>query len=340
MLKRLSYRTILRIVNITDWIFRRTGTGREIDAYIGYATPDTIVLRGRVLSKLRHAIPLAQQSKLVNLRQMLGMFLTNEVRGETVRCGDVTAQTDEEGYFSLALPRDGRSGWSTENVCIDGHSELVPVCVFVPADNAQFMVISDIDDTMLQTGAYSLMLNLYTSLTGNSGTRFVFPDAIDLMRTLHEDGRNPVYYVSSSPWNLHDFLAKIFANSNLVMGPMFLRDLGLSKAKLHIKGHGHHKNESIDALLQANPDLPAILLGDTGQHDVQIYRDVIERHKGRIVAVGLRTPGPGLDANDRHDLTTLAATGVPYFAAPNFTGFAQKLSAVCAGRADNDPDPS
>lgn len=326
MLKRILHRTVLRAERIGDRLFHRTGHGRDIDAYIGYATPEHVILRGRVLSGLRHITPGADQSKWTNFRQILGMFMTDEVRGATVRSGSVEAQSDEEGYFTLALPRDDRTGWSTEDIYVDGRDDPVSCRVFVASDKAQFMVISDIDDTMLETGAYSLVRNLYTSFTGNSGTRRIFADAIDLMTRLNNGGQNPVYYVSSSPWNLHDFLADIFTNSGLIEGPMFLRDLGISETKLITEGHGNHKGASIDHILRANPDLPAVLLGDTGQHDAQIYRDVIERHPDRIIAVGLRTPGPGMNAADDHDLSALTETGVPSFAYPDFLRFANDLA--------------
>ncbi|WP_324754300.1 phosphatase domain-containing protein [Roseovarius sp. Pro17] len=326
MFKRLIHRAALKAERVADQLFSRTGKGRVIDPYIGYATPDQIILRGRVLSKLRHSSAVEGQTRLTNLRQMLGMFLTDEVRDVTVRCGDAEALTDEEGYFTLLLPRDARTGRHSEQVYIE-EGQVPTLCPFlVPAVDARFMVISDIDDTMLETGAYSLMRNLFTSFTGNSLTRLVFPDAVDLMNALSEGGRNPIYYVSSSPWNLHDFLADIFENTRLVRGPMFLRDLGLSDTKFITDGHGSHKGASIDHILRANPDLPTILLGDTGQHDARIYRDVIERHNDRIIAVGLRTPGAGIDAQDKRDLDAIAATGVAHFAGPDFTELAKNLA--------------
>lgn len=326
MIKRTLHRTALRLEKLADRIFHRTAPGRVIDAYIGYTTPEHIVLRGRVLSKLRHATAVSGQSRFANLRQMIGMFFTDEVRGATVRCKDIETVTDDEGYFTIHLPADGSTGWSTQPLVV-GDSDIVTHCkVMAPSANAKFMVISDIDDTMLETGAYSLARNLYTSFTGNAGSRIVFEDAIDLMRDLHDDGRNPVYYVSSSPWNLHDFLMDIFERTALVVGPMFLRDLGLSETKFITEGHGNHKGESIDRILAANPDLPAILLGDTGQHDTSIYTDVIRRHNQRVIAVGLRTPGSGLDDADRTDLAALVETGVPHFAGKDFRGFVQQLT--------------
>lgn len=330
MFKKFAHRIALAAEHMSDRLFHRTGTGRDIDAYVGYATPSQIILRGRVLSELRHTTPLSGQSKLANLRQMFGMFLTDEVRDATVRCNGVSVQTDEEGYFTLPLPYDARTGWSVEQVSVEGRADTVACPVMVPDDDAKFMVISDIDDTMIETGAYSIVRNLYTSFTGNSTSRLAFPDAIEMMNILSEDGTNPIYYVSSSPWNMHDFLQDVFENAKLVRGPMFLRDLGLSPTKFITEGHGNHKGASIDVILNANPNLPVILLGDTGQHDARIYCEVVKRHKDRIMAVGLRTPGPGLDAADHADLGALRATGVMVYAAPDFAGLAAETATIRA----------
>ncbi len=326
MLKRTIHKIALRTERFAHRLFNRTADGREIDPYIGYATLDQIILRGRVLSKLHRGTPLKTQSRLVNLRDMFGLFLTDEVADVSVRCGDVISRTNEEGYFTLLLPRDTRTGWSVEYVHVDGRADPVPCPVFVPRADARFLVISDVDDTMLETGAYSLVRNLFTSFTGNSATRHIFPDAVELMNTLSDDSANPIFYVSSSPWNMHDFLAAIFVRTNLVRGPMFLRDLGLSETQFITEGHGNHKDASIDQILHANPDLPAVLLGDTGQKDARIYCDAIKRHPGRIIGVGLRTPGPGIDARDHTDLRALEDTKVPIYAANDFTGLHTMLA--------------
>jgi len=342
MIKRAVHRIALLGEALGDLLLRRPDEGRQIDPYIGYATPDQIILRGRVLAVLRHATPGDDQSKWRNFRQILRMFMTDEVPCVTVRSGDICAQTDEEGYFTLTLPRDAPTGWSVARVYVDGCANGTDCPVFVPRNDARFMVLSDIDDTVLHAGAQSLIRNLYTSFTNNSGTRLVYPDAQDLVHMLSQAGRNPVFYVSSSPWNLHHFLARVFENAGLVRGPMFLRDLGLSATKFITDGHGNHKGASIDHILRANPDLPAILLGDTGQHDARIYRDVIARHGGRVLAVGLRTPGRGMDRADLADLEALRATQVLTVAGPDFVSFRDAVQTVLPtpGRAQPDRQKS
>ena len=302
----------------------RTG-GQVIEPYIGYATPDHLVVRGRVLSHLRRNKVRPDQSRWENFKQMVSLFLTNEVASVEVTARGVTALSDEEGYFTLLLPRSNEAGWINVDVCIADQSEFARCPVLVPDANAQFGVISDIDDTMLRTGAYSLLRNLWTSLTGNVATREVFPAAKKFMDALSDNGQNPVYYVSSSPWNLHHFLNQIFDRAGLVRGPMFLRDLGLSKTQFITGTHGDHKGASIDTLIAAHPDLPFVLVGDTGQHDAFVYHDVIERHPGRIAAVVLHEPGPGPDDESRKVMEAIGRTSTLLLHAPSFEGFAEQV---------------
>ena len=239
--------------------------------------------------------------------------------------------TDEEGYFELRLPRDGEAGWSERELVLSANGATAVCPVLAARSGPGTMVISDIDDTVMRTGADTLVKNLWTSFTGNVLTRQIFSDAAVLMHRLHDGGDRPVVYVSSSPWNIHGFLQDVFAHASVVRGPMFLRDLGLSKTKLITEGHGNHKGEAIDTILASIPDRQAILMGATGQKDALIYREAILRHPGRIAAVVLRTPGPGIQADDERAIRLLRETGVAVFCGRSFAEFANNVVAIADG---------
>jgi len=129
---------------------------------------------------------------------------------------------------------------------------------------------------------------------------------------------NPVYYVSSSPWNLHGFLNEIFERAGLIRGPKFLRDLGISDRKFITNTHGQHKGDAIDEILAANPDLPFILLGDTGQHDAHAYYDAIQRHPGRFQQIILRTPNLNLSESNQEWIEKIKATETPIYVGADY----------------------
>lgn len=323
IIRRFIHRLALRGERLIDRLAIHGKGDPVLEAYRGYATPDALVLRGRVLTSLRRSTPVPEQSRLTNLLQMASLFLTGEVRDVAVRVVgyDVTSTSNAEGYLSIEVPKgDLNPGWTDLEVEIIGvEKSAVPFPVMVPDSVAQFGVISDVDDTMLETGAYSLARNLWTTFTGSTLTRRIFPDSVNLMEDFARDGLNPVFYVSSSPWNLHHFLDTIFMRAGLVPGPMFLRDLGVSDRHLLVGSHGSHKSAAIDRILEANPDLPFVLMGDTGQHDAAVYADAVERHPGRIRAIILRAPGPGARKKDEAELERARSQGVTAITSKDFT---------------------
>ena len=304
-------------VRVEDWLERawpRKPPKRPVlDPYRGYGSPEGLVLRGRVLGALRRTAPDPEHSRWRNLRQMVSLFLTDEVADVRVvapGCGS-EALSDEEGYVRLTVPGTGAEGWQDVAVEIaDDPESRVQFRALVPLASARCGIISDIDDTLMETGAYSLVRNLWTTFTGSALTRRIFPDAVALMDALSDRGRNPVYYVSSSPWNLHHFLTRVFDRAGLPAGPMFLRDLGVGRDKFITGTHGDHKGEAIDRILAATPDLPFILIGDTGQHDAEVYLEACRRHGPRIRAVILREPRPGADAKSRAAMAAIEREGV------------------------------
>ncbi|UWQ22332.1 phosphatase domain-containing protein [Jannaschia sp. W003] len=318
MLKPLALRAARLIEGGLERIGDRPDDQPVLDPYYGYATPDGVVLRGRVLTELRRAQPEETQHVWENLKQMVGLFVTDEVEGVHVRGGGAEAISDAEGYVRLTVPGDFSPGWTIVPVAIEGQ-EPVPFPALVPGPEATHMVISDIDDTVVETGAHSLARNLWTTFTGSALTRAAFGDAVHLLEAMSDEERNPVFYVSSSPWNMHHFLETLFSHLGIPRGPKFLRDLGITDEGFS-EAHGLHKGHAIDVLMAANPRLPAFLMGDTGQHDAQVYREAVERHPGRVRGVALRESVPGASGDDADCIAAIEAAGVPCHHGPSFNG--------------------
>ena len=208
--------------------------------------------------------------------------------------------SDEEGFFH---------GWmSASEVAIDGDwaaisaELLTPVPepgsiraqarVLLPATDPGLLIISDIDDTVLQSRATNLLAALRMVLLENAHTRLPFPGVAAFYRALRAGAsrlaRNPTFYVSSSPWNLYDVITRFLELQEIPHGPLMLRDVDLGLSAISGQGHHSHKREMIRRVLDTYPSSPAVLIGDSGQQDPEIYRDVVHEFKGRIRAVYIR----------------------------------------------------
>ena len=164
--------------------------------------------------------------------------------------------------------------------------------VLFPASDPGLLIISDIDDTVLQSRATNLLAALSMVMLENAHTRLPFPGVAAFYRALRAGSsgtaRNPTFYVSSSPWNLYDVITRFLELQEIPHGPLMLRDVDLNLGALSGRGHHSHKREMIRRVLTTYPTSPAVLIGDSGQQDPEIYRDVVDEFKGRIRAVYIR----------------------------------------------------
>jgi phosphatidate phosphatase APP1 len=179
-------------------------------------------------------------------------------------------------------------------------------------------VISDIDDTVLQTDAAHLMRMARMVFLGNARTRLPFKGVGAFYRALFRGtmgkdkpgsaetrSNNPLFYVSSSPWNLYDLLSEFFQLQDIPIGPiLFLRDWGISEEELLPTQHRSHKLKVIQNIIDAYPKLPFILIGDSGQEDPEIYAEVVQKHPQRILAIYIRNVSHELKRPE--DIRTLA----------------------------------
>jgi phosphatidate phosphatase APP1 len=275
----------------------------RIEAYGGHGGAAGVVVRGRVLDDPPPAEAVEGEGVGAAVRRTLRQFVTDELPGVplrvTVAGTSVETATDDEGYFLARLhPGPGAltSPWTTGTVELAGDyrgltdPHVTPVEVLVPGPDASFGIVSDVDDTILETGVQRVGEMVRATLTGSALTRTPFPGAPELYRDLAR-GRNPVFYVSSSPWNLHSFLLAFLRHRSFPLGPVLLRDL------LGTAAGREQKAGRIHEVLDLHPDLPFVLLGDSGERDPEVYAEVVRARPGRVLAVYIREvrldPGDG-----------------------------------------------
>jgi phosphatidate phosphatase APP1 len=295
----------------------------RIEPYVGHGGAGGVVVRGRVLDDPPPSEAVEGEGAGAAVRRTLRSFVTDELPGVplrvTVAGSSVDAVTDTEGYFLTRLhpePDKLTRPWAAGSVELAGEyrglsgPHTTPLEVRVPEPDARFGIISDIDDTILETGVQRVGQMLRQTFTGSALTRTPFPGAADLYRDLAA-GVNPVFYVSSSPWNLHAFLVEFLRHRGFPWGPVLLRDL------LGTAGGRELKTGRIQEILDLHPRLSFVLIGDSGEKDPEIYADIVRAYPGRILAVYIREvrldPGDGRVES----VSGAFAPDVPFVLAPD-----------------------
>ncbi|MFP5245458.1 MAG: App1 family protein, partial [Thermoanaerobaculia bacterium] len=281
--RRLIHRTARTVESQLDRR-RRPCTGGKlvISPYRGFGRGNELLIRGRVLVEKNISRATGVEPLWRSVLNTYRRFHSDEVAGArvlaTYRDSVVESVTDDEGFFQIRLePRELEPlFWHPVSLTQPDSAVAATAHVLIPPPDADFAVISDIDDTVLVTNATSLV-GMVRSVIRNAASRLPFEGVADLYRALHRD-RNPIFYVSSSPWNLYELLHEFMDLNRIPHGPMLLQDWGIDEDTLIIGSHETHKLAQIQTLVDYYPDLRFVLIGDSGQHDPEIYLRVIQAH--------------------------------------------------------------
>ncbi|WP_374407387.1 App1 family protein [Pelagerythrobacter sp.] len=347
-----------------------SGQPVRLQPYFGYRSTGRLVIAARALRSGKPGFE--RGGRIQAMRTMLAQFASREVPGLDVvlelksldgRRSEHRGTTDREGFvrfdidLELDWPLPADPAW--EIVCLHWLNREGPQSVeghvLVPGADTVLAVISDIDDTIVETGITGgfrqIARNWRRVLAQLPDERIAVPgvDAFysalgggavlagqghagDAVRATHR----PFFYVSSSPWNLFSYLVAFLRSRKLPLGPLLLRDWGFDRATLGASGHGEHKRVAIEALLAMYPDIRFALIGDDTQGDLPAYADAVTHNLGRVAAVFIRTAaGAPLSPEELASKATIEAAGVPLWLGESYdTG--REFLRVAGLKADRD----
>lgn len=284
----------------------------KIQPFIGYGNRNFTYISGMVVEDNGLSKPKEGQGKWKNITSMLKRYLSNEleeIKVEVAYLGESQiATTDKFGIYRCKFQHNGKlpvSGiWQKASIRIfdrdqDTGSEDVTADVLHIAHLPQYIVISDIDDTILVSYATQKLMKLRLMLLNNAHTRMPFEGVSAFYQALQigtvESGFNPIFYLSNSEWNLFDLLYEFIELNRIPKGPLLLRELAFRVFrpwKMWVVNK-NHKIEMLNLLFSMYPDIKFILIGDSGQKDPEVYSSIINQFPDRVLAVYIRDIGVG-----------------------------------------------
>ena len=190
--------------------------------------------------------------------------------------------TNESGHFSVrvSLP------FVPTHVRVLASEDLSGVKEIEIIEPKGVSMISDIDDTVkhsaIANGAKEMCRNVFvrdlSELTIDGVT-----DWYNEMAKLGVD----MHYVSSSPWQLYPLLDRFFKMVGLPPGSFHLKQYsGMLQGVF--EPTAERKKGALEQILGDFPDRKFILVGDSGEADLEVYTDIVMANPGRILAVFIR----------------------------------------------------
>jgi phosphatidate phosphatase APP1 len=326
----------------------------RVQPFFGFRNAERLFLNARAIRSRESSFE--KQSFWRDFVTMLGQYASHEVADLPVtleyECGDGSFISERvisgpEGFvrFDLKITQGcaqpERTRWEKATLRWEdaesgaGEREAIAY-ILTPGEKTQTGIISDIDDTILETGITGdfrkIARNWKRVMATMPSERVLVPHARDFYTAIggHPGGTRdpgqaigalepearvrPVFYVSSSPWNLFSYLVTFKRERNLPLGPIMLRDWGFNRKTLGKEGHGSHKEQAIERILETFPHLRFAMIGDDTQKDLVAFGNITAAHPGRIAAVFIRSvSGEPLTDEELYSKDLIAKAGVPFW---------------------------
>jgi phosphatidate phosphatase APP1 len=275
-----------------------------LQLYRGYANEQELIVMGHVFKK-EYSYDF-QKKSFKNATSIVNLFQVKTIKNFDVylKYGDseIHTKTLDDGYFKFCIPLEEEFdfGWVEYEVSIKYENQKITATdSFIRPHKGNLGIISDIDDTFLVSHTNNFFKKLYILLFRNVNNRKIFEDVVSHYQALSSAGRNnkeeqnAFFYISSSEWNLYNFIVKFTKIHQLPRAVILLKDIKTSLTDFFMSGRGdhNHKFEKIKHVLEFYPHLKYVLLGDDSQQDPILYEQICKIFPVTVKAVYIRQTG-------------------------------------------------
>lgn len=251
-------------------------------------------MHGVVLSKALRPIRPADRTFLV-FRKLIRAYLTSPARHWSLTLStprgirDIT--TNYSGEFRISVFPD-----ELDELSFFYRGIPVPFLQDYPRyfpnrNEADYLLISDIDDTVLVSRSARLLSRLWLILFHAVSKRKVVLETATAYQHLAESRSVDFAYVSGSESNLFHLIAAFFMHNKLPEAPLFLRPHVTWRELLQRPPRKAHKLTHIRQLIEAFPQKRILLFGDDSQQDHTIFKQLTEEFPERVEAAFIRQTG-------------------------------------------------
>lgn len=200
-------------------------------------------------------------------------------------------ETDKNGNFELTT---GVSQISKIEFLHSNSSEKIEVLQkqnrYYSFREHDFLVISDIDDTILVSHSARFFSKLWLMLFKPIPKRKTVQESELAYRQLKQENF-PFAYVSASEYNLFSLVSTFIELHKLPLGPIYLRPHQEFRNLFMKTEREDYKINRILKLLRHFPHKKIVLFGDDSQQDFTVFGEVAQEIPNRIHSVFLRKTG-------------------------------------------------
>lgn len=273
-----------------------------IKIYNGYGTPNKFFIIGHVFHHYSEYRASTKNNFWNNIKSLYKLFHVHTLANIPL-CLEWNQQqfhttSEFDGFFRFEVDIDDideiNYGWKYYSISLD-LPEFPNVRydgkIFLPEKNS-FGIVSDIDDTIVKSYSTSTYKKLLELMKRNAGQRRTFERVSEFLNLFNQKPKEIPYtffYVSSSEWNLYDYIKFIFQKNNIPDGIFLLNSIKTLKDITSTGFTGHEgKFFRIARLFISFPEMKFLLIGDNSQRDVYIYSTIAQKYPEQVLGIFIR----------------------------------------------------
>lgn len=315
------------LLRLKKWMWHslRLTDSPVVKLYTGYGNETQCYLYGHAFSFSPIPRKKYRQNLLINAFALLRLFMVRTKKGAVIRLlwkdEQFITRSEADGFFKfewspVIMPAIGYHDIEVHMLDLNGQIMATATAQLLIPPNNPFAVVSDIDDTFLISYSGNLRKRLYVLLTENALSRKPFDGVAKHYKLLSharasKDTVNAFFYVSSSEWNLYDYIRDFSKQHQLPQG-IYLLNQVKTFSQVFKTGQNNHgtKFMRISRILEAYPQQQFILLGDDSQEDPKIYTSLVKHFGQQIFCIYIRCVGKNVKPPVEEMMNTIKEAGI------------------------------
>lgn len=196
-------------------------------------------------------------------------------------------------------------------------------------ERASLLVLSDIDDTILVSDVIGSLFRRVLLLATHPYQRLEVDGMSSCYQHLHQHG-SLLAYVSNSQAVLYPFLQLFLTHRAFPAGPLFLRPYRGIRKTLSPTSEGRigFKQETIERLMEQFPNTPCLLVGDSGQNDLEVYTLLALAFPQQVKAVCIRQLKEPFSPKAQARIASLEEAGIVFISFSNGVDLQDQLRSI------------
>ncbi|KAK2000556.1 actin patch protein 1 [Colletotrichum falcatum] len=193
-----------------------------------------------------------------------------------------TVQTNDAGHFILRAALE----FVPTHVRILANENLSATQEVKIIEPKGISLISDIDDTIKRSNISGGAKEIFRNTFVRELKDLTVEGVREWYNELHKMGVS-MHYCSNSPWQLFPVLASYFMIAGLPPGSLHLKQYSGMLQGI-FEPVAERKKSTLTRLMHDFPERRFLLVGDSGEADLEVYTELVEAHPGRIIAIFIR----------------------------------------------------